>query len=224
MGFSSRVLKSILDFTTAVIGLLVLSPLLLACGLAILMEDGCPIFFRQQRVGRYGEPFQLVKFRSMSRRNSGTRITAAKDPRITRVGAFLRAYKLDELPQLWNVLKGEMSLVGPRPELSDFVDLDSPQWRVALSVKPGITGIASLVYRNEEQLLAGSDDPERYYRSVILPAKLSLCTAFIQNAGVLLECKLIACTVYYALFPSRLDGPRMAARFTRAASSARASA
>src|SRR5207249_11392098 len=114
----------------------------------------------------------------------GVRITASTDERITRVGGVLRRYKLDELPQLWNVARGDMSLVGPRPEVPDFVDMSVPIWRRVLSVKPGITDVTTLAYRHEEELLAGVADPEKHYREVILPAKLDLNAQYIRKRSV----------------------------------------
>ena len=177
--------------------------------LAVWLEDGFPVCFRQTRVGRNGKVFRLIKFRSMRTATTGSRITSSGDARMTRVGRFLRRYKLDEIPQLWNVLRGDMSLVGPRPEVPEFVDLSSPAWQIVLSVKPGITDLATLVYRNEEQLLSGHADHEAYYRHVVLPAKLALSGEFIQSASFWGELKLIACTVYYSFFPARFDEDRI---------------
>jgi lipopolysaccharide/colanic/teichoic acid biosynthesis glycosyltransferase len=197
--------KSVFDRAAAALGILLTAPIMLICALAVWLDDGAPVFFRQVRVGRSGRVFRLVKFRSMRSGQPGTSITVSKDSRITRVGNFLRSYKLDELPQLWNVLRGEMSFVGPRPELPEFVDLASAEWRILLSVKPGITDLATLVYRNEERILFQQPDPQKYYREVVLPAKLALSIAFIRTSNFWLECKLIAYTVYYSVFPRRLD-------------------
>jgi len=117
------------------------------------------------------------------------------------------------MPQLWNVLRGDMSLVGPRPEVPDFVDLTSPEWRIVLAVRPGITDLATLVYRDEEAVLSKASDPERYYSEVVLPAKLALSIAFIRAADVWLEGKLIICTVYYSFFPARFDVNRVQQMF-----------
>jgi len=204
-----RVLKATIDHLAAALGLLLCAPLMLLCALAVWLEDGAPIFFTQTRVGKGGRPFQLVKFRSMHTAKLGSRITVAGDARITRVGAFLRRYKLDELPQLWNVLKGDMSLVGPRPEVPGFVSLASLEWRMVLSVKPGITDLATLIYRNEEAMLGAVPEPERYYSEVLLPAKLALSIAFLQSANLWLECKLITCTVYFSVFPARFNVNRV---------------
>ena len=209
-----RLLKAAIDRLAAVLGLLFFSPLLLVCALAVWLEDGAPIFFGQVRVGKQGRPFRLIKFRSMRSAKTGARITVSGDARITRVGAFLRRYKLDEVPQLFNVLKGDMSLVGPRPEVPDFVNLASPEWQMVLAVKPGITDLATLIYRNEEAMLGTVTDPERHYSEVVLPAKLALSIAFIRAADLWMECKLIICTVYYSVFPRRFDVNRVRHMFS----------
>jgi lipopolysaccharide/colanic/teichoic acid biosynthesis glycosyltransferase len=139
-------------------------------------------FYRQVRVGRDGRHFEIVKLRTMrTGAEDGTTITTANDPRITRLGAFLRRTKLDELPQLMNVLRGEMSLVGPRPDVPQFVPTDGEQARVILSVPPGITGPATLVFRDEERLLAGQPDPERYNADVLLPAKARINEHYVRT-------------------------------------------
>ncbi len=209
----SRIMKAAIDRLAAALGLILCSPVLLLCALAVCLEDGAPIFFRQRRIGQHGRPFQLIKFRSMRSAIPGTRITVFGDARITRVGAFLRRYKLDEMPQLWNILKGDMSLVGPRPEVPHFVDLAAPEWKLVLAVKPGITDLATLIYRNEEAMLGTVADPERYYNEVVLPAKLALSIAFIQTGNLWLECKLIVCTVYYSVLPCRFDVKRVKQMF-----------
>jgi lipopolysaccharide/colanic/teichoic acid biosynthesis glycosyltransferase len=212
----TRFAKAYFDRALSAIGLLMASPIIVICAVAIWVDDPGPVFFRQIRVGRNARPFRLVKLRSMRVTQSGTPITSSHDPRITRVGRFLRAYKLDELPQLWNVLRGDMSFVGPRPEVPQFVDAASPEWRVLLSVKPGITDLATLIYRNEEKLLFDQSDPQKYYREVALPAKMALSISFIRSAGFWLECKLIAYTVYYTVFPRRFDDREVARAFEAA--------
>ena len=210
---SNRVVKAILDRVCAAVGLVLTAPVLLCCAVAIAIETGLPIFYSQIRVGRNNRPFRIFKLRSMRSGVAGTRITAGADPRVTRVGRVLRRYKFDELPQLWNVLKGDMSFVGPRPELPDFVDPSSPQWKMILSVKPGITDLATLIYRDEETLLVGHQDAENAYREVVLPAKLALSAAFLQHANLWTDGKLIACTVYYSLLASRFDAGRVLSLF-----------
>jgi lipopolysaccharide/colanic/teichoic acid biosynthesis glycosyltransferase len=190
-------------FEIFVAGLLLLltSPLLLLIAIAVAAESGLPILFRQIRVGRHGRPFSLLKFRSMRQRNSGLRITATGDPRMTGVGRFLRRYKLDELPQLWNVLRGDMSFLGPRPEVPEYVDLESPAWQSVLSVRPGITDVATLLYRNEEELLARSADPDAFYRHHVLPAKLALNVDYIGMRSPWHSAKVLFLSGLYSFAP-----------------------
>jgi lipopolysaccharide/colanic/teichoic acid biosynthesis glycosyltransferase len=165
-------------------------PLLGVCLLAVLRDDGTPIFFRHQRVGKDGRLFSIVKLRTM-RAAAGPAITAGNDPRITRSGRLLRAAKLDELPQLWNVLKGDMCLVGPRPEVPEFVSRQSPEWAAVLCVRPGVTGFASLRYRDEAALLAEASDPIAFYRHTLLPAKLSLELRYLQTCSFFGDLRLL---------------------------------
>jgi len=188
----------------AMVGLVIGFPVLMAASVAIVMEDGFPIVFRQRRVGQAGVPFELMKLRSM-RANSGPGITAGGDTRITRAGRFIRKYKIDELPQLWNVLRGEMRLIGPRPELPKFVDLHDPLWLSVLSVKPGITNATTLLFRDEEAMLAGQADPEQHYRREVLPLKLKLHAREIKQQTLLSDARVILITLYYSAFPSRFD-------------------
>jgi lipopolysaccharide/colanic/teichoic acid biosynthesis glycosyltransferase len=189
------VTKAVFDRVAAALGLVVLAPALALVAVAIVLEDGFPVFFRQTRVGRGGRPFRLVKFRSMRVGVAGTRITANRDPRVTRVGKWLRRRKVDELPQLWNVLTGDLSLVGPRPEIPPFVDAQDPVWRAVLQVRPGITDPASLHFRHEEEMLAGTADAERYYRETILPPKLALSLEYLRTRTFWGDLKLIARTL-----------------------------
>ena len=202
-------LRSVLDRTVAGFGLLAISPFLAAVALAVLIESGLPILFRHKRVGQHGTLFTLFKFRSMHMGIPGPQITAGGDRRVTRVGAVLRKYKLDELPQLWNVLVGDMSLVGPRPELPRFVDLTDPVWRRVLEVKPGITDMATLIYRCEEEVLGREGDPERYYLQVVLPAKLALNLHYLGRRSTLQDLRLLVMTVWYSLVPSRFQVERI---------------
>ena len=157
----------------AALVLLAASPLLLAVSFAVWCDDGGPVLFRQIRVGRFGRHFTMYKFRSM-RIQPGPPLTRTGDPRVTRTGRFLRTCKLDELPQLWNIVRGEMAWIGPRPELPEFVDMDDPLWRRVLQLRPGLADAASIEFRNEEQMLAAVPDPQDYYRREILPRKLRL--------------------------------------------------
>jgi lipopolysaccharide/colanic/teichoic acid biosynthesis glycosyltransferase len=204
---------SAFEFIIAAVGLLLLLPIVALVSLAILLADGRPVFFMQTRVGRGGRRFQIVKFRSMKTGLKGARITADSDDRVTRVGRILRSYKLDELPQLWNVVKGEMAIVGPRPEVPTFVDLNDPRWQAVLSVKPGITDLATLVFRNEEDVLAKADDTEDYYRRVLLPSKLQLNQHYLQTATVWTNLRIIFLTLRFSFFRSGFDPDRIKRAF-----------
>jgi lipopolysaccharide/colanic/teichoic acid biosynthesis glycosyltransferase len=197
---------TLLERLLAALALLACSPVLAASALAIVLESGFPIFFCQERAGKTGKVFRLIKLRSMRTSRpgatiTGSRITAAGDARVTRVGAFLRKYKFDELPQLWNILTGDMHFIGPRPELPPFVDSRDPLWRTVLAGKPGITDLATLVYRNEEEILAQSSDPESAYRREILPRKLALSVQYRRTRSLSSDLKLLALTVRYSFFP-----------------------
>ena len=174
--------QRVLDVIVALGALVLLSPLMLAVAAWIRLDSPGPVFFRQERVGRHGRSFRIHKFRSMRDEPGGAPITVGADPRITRVGRWLREAKLDELPQLIDVLAGDMSLVGPRPELPRYVALYPPAVRAkVLSVRPGITDPASIEYRDENTLLAQAADPEREYVQVVLPRKLALAQAYVEQ-------------------------------------------
>ncbi len=181
-----RLGKRVFDLLCTVPGLLALSPLFLAAALCIKLEDGGPVFFRQERVGRAGRPFRMWKFRSMvvDAPRLGAPLTVGRDPRITHVGWWLRKLKIDEFPQLLNVLWGEMSLVGPRPEVPRFVADYTPEQRRVLTVAPGITDPASVKYRDESDVLAASPDPERTYLLEIMPEKLRINLDYQAHATV----------------------------------------
>lgn len=188
--------KRMFDLAIAGLGLLLLSPLLLLIALAIKLDSPGPVFYRQERVGRGGQPFRIHKFRTMRHGAAGARITVGADSRITRVGATLRRTKLDELAQLFDVLEGTMSLVGPRPEVPRYVAMYPPALRdKVLSVRPGITDIASLEYRQESELLARAADPEREYVEVVMPAKLKLAAAYVDQASLATDVRLILRTL-----------------------------
>jgi len=189
-------LKRCLDLVVAIVLLLVLSPVLAVAAIAVKCSGSGPIFFQQTRVGRGGKPFEIVKFRTMRTTSSpGPLITGAGDPRVTRVGRVLRRWKVDELPQLVNVLRGEMSFVGPRPEVPRYVDMFAEQYRELLAVRPGITDLASMAFRDEEVLLGRSPDPEDLYVREILPRKLALSHAYVRRRSFGLDLRLIARTV-----------------------------
>lgn len=195
-------LKRLFDVAASAAGLLLLAPLLLAIAVWIRLDSPCPVFFRQERVGLRGQPFRIFKFRSMRADNAGPQITVGADERITRSGRFIRAYKLDELPQLLNVLLGDMSIVGPRPEVPRYVALYPATVRdEVLSVRPGMTDWASVQYRSESALLAQSTDPERTYVETVLPAKLALCQQYVRERSLLLDLKIIAMTLGILLKP-----------------------
>ena len=183
--------KRLFDMVCAALGLLVLSPVLLVCALLVGLTSPGGVLFRQERIGKDGVPFTIYKFRSMRKDNAGLKISTSRDTRITPVGRVLRKTKLDELPQLWNVLKGDMSFVGPRPEVREYTDLYTPEQRQVLLLRPGITGLASIRYRNENELLTESDDPNRTYIKEIMPAKLALDLEYIPRACVSYDIKLI---------------------------------
>lgn len=190
--------KRLFDIICSLLGLLILFPFLVVVALVITLDSKGPIFFLQQRIGKNGVPFFLFKFRTMHvDADKGTAITVGnRDPRITRVGYYLRKSKLDELPQLINVLRGEMSLVGPRPEVKKFVDLYTPNQRKVLDVKPGITDYASIQFRNENELLEGKSDPIEFYVREIMPVKLNLNLKYINTRSCWVDLKIIGQTVW----------------------------
>jgi len=195
------VIKRLFDVVAAVAGLLVLSPLFALVALAIKLTSRGPVFFRQERVGRDFQPFRIYKFRTMvvDAPKLGGQITAGRDPRITSIGHLLRKTKLDELPQLLNVLSGEMSLVGPRPEVPKYVEMFRPQFAEVLSVRPGITDLASVKYRDENEILGQADDPEAAYVNQVLPDKLALATEYVRRASFWFDVRLIFATFWKVL-------------------------
>ena len=186
-------MKRTLDLVFALAGLVLLSPLLVLAWLCIVTTSGAPGLYRHRRVGKNGRIFTLFKFRTMTQVRGSQ--TCSFDPgcleRVTRLGKLLRRTKVDELPQLWNVLRGDMSLVGPRPEVPEWVAAYPDRWTRVLKVRPGITDNASLEFRNEEQILAASDDPEKLYRHVILPRKLDLYEAYVERHSFWRDLKLL---------------------------------
>jgi lipopolysaccharide/colanic/teichoic acid biosynthesis glycosyltransferase len=190
--------KRIFDVLLSALGLLLLAPLLLAIAVWIKLDSRGPVLFRQERVGRHGAPFLIHKFRTMrpDAPAQGPQITIGADPRITRAGQVLRRTKLDELPQLWDVLRGSMSLVGPRPEVPRYVAMYPDEARrIVLSVRPGITDLASLEYRDESEQLAGAVDPERAYVETLLPAKLALAVRYVQTSTLAGDMRLVLRTL-----------------------------
>ena len=183
--------KRAFDIVCSLLGLVVLSPLLLVVSLLVAVTSPGGVFFRQERIGKGGKPFRIFKFRSMRKDNAGLKITTGNDSRITPVGRFLRKSKIDELPQLINVLVGDMSFVGPRPEVAYYVNLYTPYQRQVLLVRPGITDYASIAYRNENDLLAGAEDPEKMYIEQIMPDKIELNMKYLREISPLADIKLI---------------------------------
>jgi lipopolysaccharide/colanic/teichoic acid biosynthesis glycosyltransferase len=174
-----------------------LTPLFIVISILVWAEDGFPIFYLQERIGLHSKPFKLLKFRSMHKdaASKGFLTVGNKDPRITKIGYFIRKYKIDELPQLINVLIGDMSLVGPRPEVKKYVDLYDTQQQQILSIKPGITDYASIIYSNENEILAKSQEPEKTYIQEVMPHKLSLNLKYLNEQSFITDIKIIFRTV-----------------------------
>jgi len=190
-------MKRLFDFITSLIGLLVLAPIFIIVSLLVKMSSVGPVFFVQKRIGKNGKIFQMIKFRSMSViQNSNSTISFRGDIRITKVGAFLRKLKLDELPELWNVLKGDMSLVGPRPDVCGYADNLIGEDRKILELRPGITGVASLKYYDEEDVLATQDNPLKFNDEVIYPDKVRLNLDYYYNNNLWIDIKIIFATIF----------------------------
>jgi lipopolysaccharide/colanic/teichoic acid biosynthesis glycosyltransferase len=189
-------MKRILDIVFSCIILLLFLPFGLTIALFIVLESKGGVFYLQQRVGRYGKEFWIYKFRTMSKNadSAGKLTVGMRDPRITTIGYFLRKFKLDEFPQFLNVLKGEMSVVGPRPEVKEFVELYTVEQREILTVRPGITDLASLEYFEENELLGRSSDPQKTYIEEIMPAKILLNKKYSENPSLLHDVKIIWAT------------------------------
>jgi lipopolysaccharide/colanic/teichoic acid biosynthesis glycosyltransferase len=189
--------KRIFDLFWATVGLLLLWPIFLVVAVLIKLEDRGPVFFRQVRVGWKGQSFRMWKFRTMvvDAERLGRAITVGRDPRITRVGHWLRATKVDELPQLLNVWLGEMSLVGPRPEVQKYVNLYTEDQRRVLELRPGITDLASVKYRRESEVLAAADDPDRTYVEAIMPEKIQINLEYAAQASLLGDFRVILMTL-----------------------------
>ncbi|MDP3542426.1 MAG: sugar transferase [Elusimicrobiota bacterium] len=188
--------KRAFDFVAALAGLLILAPVLAGVALAIAVLDPGPVFFRQTRVGLGFKPFRLFKFRTMRAAGGGPEITAGGDPRVTPLGRLLRKTKLDELPQLLNVLAGDMSLVGPRPEVPKYVELFREDYALVLSVRPGITDYAAIEYRDEEAILKTFADPEKGYIDKVLPEKIKIYRRYLAGMSFATDVKIIAATLW----------------------------
>jgi lipopolysaccharide/colanic/teichoic acid biosynthesis glycosyltransferase len=198
-----------IEFLIAAAGLVILLPVFAVCAILVRKSSPGEIIFRQQRTGRGGKLFTLYKFRTMAVSSGGSPITAANDSRITPIGRFLRKWKLDELPEIYNVLRGDMSFVGPRPEVSQFVDLSDPEWNIILSVRPGITDSVTLFLRNEEAVLAAVEDKEAFYRDIVQPFKMKGYLAYIQTKSVKTDLKILAQTIKVILFPHTAPPPSL---------------
>ena len=204
-GFYQRRGKRGLDCAVAALGLVLLAPIFVVVALLVKVFSAGPVFYFQDRVGQDGKRFKIVKFRSMfeGADKRGLAITSSIDRRVTPIGRIIRRFKVDELPQLWNVLKGEMSLVGPRPEVPCYVETYSPAQRRVLTVRPGITDPASIAYRREQELLATQTDPDRYYRDVVLPDKLNRNLEYLDRISLSHDLCLVMLTTF-SMFSSEL--------------------
>jgi lipopolysaccharide/colanic/teichoic acid biosynthesis glycosyltransferase len=191
--------KRVIDVLISGSILLVSAPLFALLSVLVVWDSGLPVFFRQERLGKNFKPFRILKFRSMRVSQGGPSVTVGGDSRVTRIGKLLRRTKLDELPQFWNVFLGDMSLIGPRPEVPEYVALQPERYRRVLSVRPGITDPASLCFKNEEMLLAASEDPLRYYADVILPAKLDMAEDYIRTRSLKADFKVLLETALLAI-------------------------
>jgi lipopolysaccharide/colanic/teichoic acid biosynthesis glycosyltransferase len=196
-------MKRLFDLFFSFIGLLLLQPLFAAVSIMIKVDSTGPVFFRQGRVGKDFKRFMIYKFRTMivDAEKRGLRITSGGDRRVTRVGRVLRKFKIDELPQLFNVLKGDMSLVGPRPEVEEYVRLYEKDYREILKRRPGITDVSSIVFREEEAVLEKQTDPEGYYKTILLPEKIRLAKEYIEHSSFSYDLKLVLSTLYKIFYP-----------------------
>jgi lipopolysaccharide/colanic/teichoic acid biosynthesis glycosyltransferase len=205
-------MKRLFDILLSSIGLLLLQPLFVVAAIMIKVDSAGPIFFKQERIGKNFRRFRIYKFRTMvvDAEEKGLRITSGGDCRVTRVGRMLRKFKIDELPQLLNVLKGDMSLVGPRPEVEEYVTLYEEDYREILKSRPGITDVSSIIFREEEAVLKNQVDPEGYYKRILLPEKIRLAKEYIGNSSFSYDLKLVLNTLHRILCPSEAsrDGCR----------------
>lgn len=185
-------MKRLFDIAVSGIVIAILAPVFAAIAVAVFLDSGLPVFYSQERVGRGFRRFRIWKFRSMQRNSSGPGITVRGDSRVTRVGEFLRAAKLDELPQFWNVLVGDMSVVGPRPEIFEYVEMYRERYRRILTVRPGITDLASVRFRDEESVLSvAPGDLNEYYTQHVLPAKLDLADEYLMKRSLLFDISIL---------------------------------
>lgn len=194
---ANDVIKRIFDFLASLVGIIILSPVLIIVSFIIKFSSKGPVFFKQVRVGKAGKEFEILKFRTMvtDAEKLGKQITVGRDPRITPIGHFLRKYKLDELPQLFNVLFGDMSLVGPRPEVPYYTKFYNVEQQVVLNVKPGITDYASIKYSDENAILGASANPEETYINQVMPDKLNINLEYIAKRSVVEDIRVILLTL-----------------------------
>lgn len=193
------------EIPLALVGLLLAAPVIGLAAVAVVVTSGLPIFFRQTRVGRHGAPFRLIKLRTMRSSTGAPRVTARGDSRVTLAGAFLRRTKIDELPELWNVLRGDMAFVGPRPEVPEYVDLSDPQWREVLRARPGLTDPMTLRLRDEEVLMAGvTGDRDRFYRETLQPWKLRGYAEYLQRRNWRSDLRVLRQTALAVWTPGRV--------------------
>lgn len=208
MSTSAEGLPRSLEIPAALLALVAVAPLLAIIAIVIVLTSPGPVLFRHQRVGRGGGPFLLLKFRTMRVGGTGPHVTATTDPRITAVGRVLRKTKLDELPELWNIVRGDMALVGPRPESTAYVDLSDDMWREILQVRPGLTDPTTLRLRNEEELLAAAGrEHEVFYRRFLVPYKLRGYREYLSRRTWKSDLAVLGSTVFGVLFPSSLPPP-----------------
>jgi lipopolysaccharide/colanic/teichoic acid biosynthesis glycosyltransferase len=189
------ILKRLFDIAASIFGLIVVSPALLLIAVLIKLKMPGPIFFRQNRVGRDAKLFRMVKFRTMKVNHGGSTISVKGESRITPLGATMRKYKLDELPEFWNILIGDMSFVGPRPDVPGYADVLKGDDRLLLTVRPGLTGAASVKYSNEEELLSEQEDPIKFNDEILYPAKVRINNNYVKNWSFFLDIKIILFTL-----------------------------
>jgi lipopolysaccharide/colanic/teichoic acid biosynthesis glycosyltransferase len=195
--------KRLFDIFASIVGLILVSPLFLVIAALIKIKMPGPVFFRQNRVGQHARIFRMVKFRTMKMNHGGSTISVKGENRITPLGAVMRKYKLDELPEFWNILKGEMSFVGPRPDVPGYADVLKGDDRLLLTVKPGLTGAASIKYSNEEELLSLQADPITYNDTVLYPEKVRINNNYVKNWSFWLDIKII----FFTLLGKKLSEP-----------------
>ena len=201
-------LKRTVDLFLGAVILILMSPVLAAVAVAILFESGRPVLFSQVRAGRHFRDFRILKFRTMVVGNRGPAITVAGDKRITRVGAILRKTKLDEVPQFWNVIRGDMSIVGPRPEVPEYVSMFRQRYERILALRPGITDYASIYFRNEEEMLSHSNDPFIEYCERVLPAKLDMADKYLRERSLIRDLRIILLSALVAFGPAAVSRSR----------------